>query len=552
MLGPQLTRDDEELKRLFASLRRPEDVADLLEIPYDYLNRILYWGRHRYPYRVFRIRKKTGGFREIAAPPSALAILQSKLNRILQLVYVRKPSAHGFLTQRNIVSNAHPHAAKRFVLNIDLKNFFPHINFGRVRGVFIARPYGLSESPATVLAQICCHKGALPQGASTSPMVSNMVCARLDGELQGLAKTYRCTYTRYADDITFSTTVPKFPKQLAIPAEGLSGSGLLLGRDLLSVIESNGFEVNTRKQRLQIRDQHQEVTGLTVNKFPNVRRRFIRQIRAMLHAWEKYGHDAAQRVFREKYDRPSRRPHTEPPTFGRVIRGRLDFVKMVKGESDPTYRMLCNQLHRLSPELIDELPEQPAIESLAAGVQHQRPDVASHAAPDGTVTIFFSDIVSSTELNARVGDKEWMVLLREHNEIVRRHRRSHRGFEVKTIGDAFMLAFRSAVDAVLCAIEVQREFAERNRTAKIPIEVRIGMHTGEPVREADDFFGYHVNYASRIESLATGGEIIVSSLLRDVIAPSGEFELEDREPVTLKGLQGSHKPYAVNWRKGAA
>lgn len=546
-LSPQLTREPEELERLFFSLHTPQDVSDLLEVPYEHLVYILYWGRRRYPYRTFHIRKKSGGLREISAPHPSLQILQSKLNGVLQLAYARKPSAHGFVTGRSILSNAHPHVGRRFVLNVDLENFFPSINFGRVRGMFMAKPYNLHPSVATVLAQICCHEGHLPQGAPTSPIVSNIVCAKLDSELQRLAKTYRCTYTRYADDITFSTTLPKFPRQLATPATGLARGGLILGPELLSVIKSNGFRVNANKQRLQFRDQHQEVTGLTVNRFPNVRRRFVKQVRAMLHAWAKYGLEGAEREFRERYDRPSRRPGAERPSFGRVLRGKLDFLKMVKGEDDPIYRRFRKQLHALDPDLIDDLPDQPSIEAVAAGVRHQQPDVASHAAPDGTVTIFFSDIESSTALNARLGDTQWMVLLREHNEIVRRQVALHEGYEVKTIGDCFMLTFGSAVRALRCAIAIQRAFAERNKAAETPIRVRIGMHTGEPVHEAGDFYGYHVNYAARIASRAKSGEILVSSLLRDVVAPSGDFALEERKRMRLKGLKGLHRPYAVVW-----
>lgn len=551
-LSPQLTREPEELKRLFFSLHTPQDVSDLLEVPYEHLVYILYWGRRRYPYRTFHIRKKSGGLREISAPHPSLQILQSKLNGVLQLAYARKPSAHGFVTGRSILSNAKPHVGRRFVLNVDVEDFFPSINFGRVRGMFMAKPYNLHPSVATVLAQICCHKGHLPQGAPTSPIVSNMVCGRLDAELQRLAKRYRCTYTRYADDITFSTTLPKLPRQLATAATGLTRAGLILGPELVSIIGSNGFRVNGRKQRLQLRDQHQEVTGLTVNRFPNVRRRFVRQLRAMLHAWGKYGLEGAEREFRERYhnDRRSRRPGAKPPSFGRVLRGKLDFLKMVKGEEDPTYRQLRKRLHALDPDLIDDVPDQRSIEAVAAGVRHQRPDVTSHAAPDGTVTIFFSDIECSTALNARLGDRQWMVLLREHNEIVRRQVALHEGYEVKTIGDCFMLAFRSAADALRCAISIQRAFAERNKAAETPIRVRIGMHTGEPVREEDDFFGYHVNYAARIAERAKSGEILVSSLLRDVVAPSGDFALEERKRMRLKGLKGLHRPYAVAWSNG--
>jgi RNA-directed DNA polymerase len=362
-LSPNLTaelgRDAEELKRLFFSLATPRDVANLLELPYDHLIHILYRAPERYQYRTFHIRKRSGGTREISAPPSSLQILQSKLNTVLQLVYPRKPSAHGFVTGRSIRSNAREHVGKRFVLNVDLEDFFPSINFGRVRGMFMAHPYGLQPPVATVLAQICCHNNQLPQGAPTSPMVSNMVCARLDGDLQRLAQRHRCTYTRYADDLTFSTTLRTFPQQLADPEAGWTGDQLALGQELRSVIHSNGFHINTGKQRLQFRGWRQEVTGLTVNKFPNVSRRFVRQVRAMLHAWERYGLEAAEQEFREKHDRRSRRPGGRPPSFGRVVRGKLDFLKMVKGEGDPTYRRLRNRLHALAPDLIAELPEEP-------------------------------------------------------------------------------------------------------------------------------------------------------------------------------------------------
>ena len=188
-LSLELSLKPEELRQRFFSLHTAQDVADLLEVQHGHLVYMLYWGRRRYPYRTFHIRKKSGGVREISAPPRSLGILQSKLNTVLQLVYPPKPSAHGFVSERSILSNAMCHTGKRFVLNIDLEDFFPSVNFGRVRGMFMAHPYKLDQSAATVLARISCDNNRLPQGAPTSPIVSNMVCARLDGELQELAKS---------------------------------------------------------------------------------------------------------------------------------------------------------------------------------------------------------------------------------------------------------------------------------------------------------------------------------------------------------------------------
>ncbi len=130
----------------------------------------------------------------------------------------------------------------------------------------------------------------------------------------------------------------------------------------------------------------------------------------------------------------------------------------------------------------------------------------------------------------------------------------HRGYEVKTEGDAFMVAFQSARDALRCAIDVQRAFEARNAAldeGEHAILVRVGLHTGEPVREggddAADFYGTHVVMASRIASQAAGGEVLVSALLRELVASSGEFTLEARPPVALKGLDGEHVTYSVGW-----
>ena len=140
-----------------------------------------------------------------------------------------------------------------------------------------------------------------------------------------------------------------------------------------------------------------------------------------------------------------------------------------------------------------------------------------------------------------------MRLLREHNEIIRRQKAVHAGYEVKTIGDAFMLAFRSARDALNCAIGIERVFSRRNRTARQQIQVRIGLHTGELVHEDDDFYGRHVNFAARVASKADAREILVSSLLRDVVEPSGEFSFEARKPEVLKGFAKKHALHVVRW-----
>ncbi len=181
------------------------------------------------------------------------------------------------------------------------------------------------------------------------------------------------------------------------------------------------------------------------------------------------------------------------------------------------------------------------IDVLTESIGAERPDLASRVAPDGTVTIRDSDIEGATALNVELGDDRWMELLGEHNRLVRTALAAHEGFEVKTIGDAFMVAFQSARDALRCAIDVQRAFEARNEDAERPIRVRVGLHTGEPVREgsddAADFYGTHVVMASRIASQAAGGEVLVSALLRELVASSGEFTLDARPPAAREAMR---------------
>lgn len=341
-----------EIQAKFLNLRQPQEVAEFLEIDYRKLILYLYGIRPEKRYVSFDVPKKSGQTRRISAPIKGLKIVQQKLAQALQIVYEErlKYPVHGFVSDCSILTNAKEHARSRFILNIDLEDFFPSINFGRVRGLFIWR-YRFSPSVATLLAQICCHNNQLPQGAPTSPVISNMICAKLDKELTQLAKNQDCIYTRYADDITFSTTIPRIPYPLARPDSRDGYSRLRIGEELLNIIENNGFKLNAKKIRLHGRDERQIVTGLVVNRFPNVRRNYIRQIRAMLHAWEKYGLEAAAHEHHKLYASKYRGPYKdEAPLFQNVVRGKIAFLKMVRGKDDPIYIRYWNQLTALAPE----------------------------------------------------------------------------------------------------------------------------------------------------------------------------------------------------------
>ena len=185
------------------------------------------------------------------------------------------------------------------------------------------------------------------------------------------------------------------------------------------------------------------------------------------------------------------------------------------------------------------------VEHLAAAVQQERPDLAASVAVDGTITIAFSDIEQSTELALRLGDQRWLELLEWHDGLVAERVAREGGTIVKALGDGHMLAFPSAGSALRTAIEIQRSF--RGSHDGEHVRVRIGLHTGEPVRKADDFFGRAVIMAARVAGQADGGEILASSLVTELTSSLGTFAFSRPRIVELKGIPGKHRLFPVEW-----
>lgn len=244
-------------------------------------------------YQRFSIAKKTGGLRQISAPMPRLKRAQYWiLDNILTKAAIHD-AAHGFVPGRSIVTNAQAHVGRDVVVNLDLKDFFPTLTFRRVKGKF--RGLGYSEPVATVLALLCTEPDIdeveidgerlyaargprlLPQGAPTSPMLTNLVCVRLDKRLAGLAKSMGYSYTRYADDMTFSAS-----------GEAAAKVGALL-KFVGEIVAAEGFTVHPDKTRVMRRGARQEVTGLTVNERVAVPRDVLRKFRALLHQIEATG-----------------------------------------------------------------------------------------------------------------------------------------------------------------------------------------------------------------------------------------------------------------------
>lgn len=294
-------------------------------------------------YQTFEIPKRSGGTRTINAPISNLCLIQSRIATALETQRYFKSCVNGFVKGRDIKRNASFHVGRKFVFNIDLKDFFPSITFPRIYGMLINRPYLLDPKVAACIAKACTLDGILPQGAPSSPIISNLICAKLDSQLASLAHKYKCRYSRYADDITFSF-VREPPEAIAVPEYDETGELLFIdvGQVLAAIIHQNGFEINEKKVRLISRNGRQEVTGLVVNEKVNVKRRFVRQVRAMLHAWEKFGYLDAQDKYWEEYS-----PGEKKSSFEEVVRGKITFIRHVKGASDPVFQKLAIGFNRL-------------------------------------------------------------------------------------------------------------------------------------------------------------------------------------------------------------
>ncbi len=270
------------------------DLAALLNFKPSAVSYILYKQPQASKYTTFELPKRSGGQRIINAPSSRLKLLQQRLSDLLQdclheingLHQRRDRIAHGFKRGRSIITNAQQHRNRRWVFNLDLEDFFPSINFGRVRGFFLKnRHFALQSRIATVIAQIACHGGSLPQGSPCSPVISNLIANVLDMRLVKLACEGGCTYSRYADDLTFSTNKKNFPPDIAVSKMTDTGQShqWLPGNTLNQVIQRTGFRINTKKNRMMYRHSRQNVTGLVVNRKINVAWEYRHSVRAMVN-----------------------------------------------------------------------------------------------------------------------------------------------------------------------------------------------------------------------------------------------------------------------------
>ena len=303
-------------------------------------------------YNNFSIPKKRGGERIIYSPVGSLKTIQRCLNFVLQCVFSPHKAATGFVPGKSITDNARPHVGRHYIYNLDLKDFFPGIYFHRVKACLKLPPFNLTDNReplAFLIANLCCERDQddpkqafLPQGAPTSPILSNVVCQQLDRRLTGLAKRFGAVYTRYADDLTFSSFINVYQPDSEFC------------RELERIITDQRFTINPTKTRLQRPGYRQVVTGLTVNERVNVPRRFWRSVRALLHSWETLGYDAANSRFRDTYALDKAYVGKKAPALANVLSGKILFMKMVRGADDILYQQYAKHLESLTNQTEDD------------------------------------------------------------------------------------------------------------------------------------------------------------------------------------------------------
>jgi retron-type reverse transcriptase len=320
-------------------------VKDQLPISLRQLNYYKNPNNTRGRFVSFTIPKKSGADRKITAPKAqSYKWILRCLNHLFVSIYTPSDYAMGFIKERSVVTNASVHVGKNYVFNIDLKDFFPSIEEARICARLQVAPFNFTYEVASTIAGLVTMKVessnkdpkgnikyVLPQGSPVSPILTNIICDRLDRRLAGLAKRFRLSYTRYADDITFSSM------------HNVYQEGGEFRTELKRIIEDQSFEINDDKTRLQKKGVRQEVTGITVNDKNNVSKKYVRELRNILYIWKKYGYLVAYNKFMQHYTPKIKKLwKTKRPNMANVLHGKLMYLRMVKGPEDSTYQSLFN------------------------------------------------------------------------------------------------------------------------------------------------------------------------------------------------------------------
>ena len=327
------TTSQEEFRKEYRDLSSLADLASFWKIPSSQISFHAFHSDKNQSYNTFLISRRNGRKRRIEQPSRALKYIQRIVHESLIKVYGPHPAVHGYVAGKSIVTNAQNHLGRRYVLNIDLEDFFPSITRQRIYGRLIVGPYSFNSTIANIIASLSTNiYGKLPQGSPSSPVLANIVVAQMDADLAELCGSLNCRYTRYADDITISTSRREMSPRIARYPNAQGTGQVIIGDELATIIEKHGFKINQRKSRLQSYWTRQMCTGLIVNgNQPSVPRMYIRHLRSLIHHWKMNGWEDAIKVLHSEENRTN--IDTREKLEGLVM-GKINYMRMVRGRND--------------------------------------------------------------------------------------------------------------------------------------------------------------------------------------------------------------------------
>ncbi len=309
----------------FCSLSTVDELGAFFSVSIKTLDEILISPT----YQTFQIPKKKGGFRIITSPDMALKKIQQKIALQLQMAYPKPKSVYGFVAMDKrvdfvnpIIANAFNHINKKYILSIDIHHFFESIYSTTIYHLFRSAPFHFPEKIALILTRLTTYKGCLPTGAPTSPMLSNFIMLEIDRNFEGFALKHSIDYSRYADDLTFSSNLP-------IEEESVNQIKKILFP----------FVLNPSKTRIKNQSQQQKVTGIIVNQKINIDRKWLKKLRAMLYDFKTNGLQKASFNHFKQLNKET--------NFINHLRGNISFLGQVRGLTDNEYIKYSTQYRDL-------------------------------------------------------------------------------------------------------------------------------------------------------------------------------------------------------------
>lgn len=370
----------------FIEFRKPDLATELKSVP-DFLAAIgcsqkeinLISAKKFNQYKFLDVKKRSGGTRVLSVPNDRLKFLQRQVGNILSPLYRPRWCVQGFLKGRSALGNAQKHLGRKHLVKIDFKDYFGQITTSRVRGVL--NYFGIDRGVTDIIVSLCMLLGSLPQGAPTSPLLANMITFRLDQRLVEYSRKNRLKYTRYADDIVFSS----FSKPRILKSSVGSGYAKLRIDDiedsLLEIFNEEGFLINEEKMFYCGANASRTVTGYTINEFANVPREHIRRIRSILHEIDLHGYNVAQLKF-------SAITNSIKSLKG-SLRGRIGWVAATKGLSDPVYRRIAQRFNNLFPtDVLEVGPDFSKLATMSTWVI-EATSLLGKKLPEAQGTVFF-------------------------------------------------------------------------------------------------------------------------------------------------------------------